>query len=137
MHIPQNDAFQVLLFSGGTYGGLLEQNVETPIPRALSLLELTSKLGSERTTEIDLVCPCPEIRSQKGKQTRPEGEVRRHIDEISGHGYDVTNRSEHKRCLWKQGSHSGPWANITLPPYAQLPITLCPLESHFGRHFVS
>lgn len=55
MHIPQNDAFQVLLFSGRTYGALLEQNVETPIPRALNLLELTSKLGSERTPEFDLV----------------------------------------------------------------------------------
>lgn len=30
-----------------------------------------------------------------------------------------------------------PWANITLPPHTKLPITLCPLESPFGCHFVS
>lgn len=49
----------------------------------------------------------------------------------------VINWSEHKRWLWNHEPHSGPWANIALPPYTKLPVTLCPVESHFSCHFVS
>lgn len=49
----------------------------------------------------------------------------------------VINWSEHKRWLCNHEPHSGPWANIALPPYTKLPVTLCPVESHFSCHFVS
>ena len=51
----------------------------------------------------------------------------------------VISWSEQRRWLWNHGPlvNIGTLVNIALPPNAKLPITLCPLESHFGCHFVS